>query len=217
MRAKVSDRVLGARDLFALKSGSSHGYGSAVPFPDESFSHGVVVADYRSAWPGEFEQLSARIAGALGAAALAIDHVGSTSVPGLPAKDRIDVQVRVDRVDQDRIVPLMSALGFRCRPEPWNRTEVTAGLECAKLVQGAACAERARPARLRPDQGAGDGGADVRRGAVGRGDRLAVPAGALNVLLVTHRRGVHGLWTGRGGAETAPSGSLGADPRRVRS
>lgn len=105
-----------------------------MPFPDEAFSHGVVVLDYRSQWPQEFEQLAARLTDSLGSAALAVDHIGSTSVPGLPAKDCIDMQVRVARVDPVRLVPLMAALGFRCRPESWNHVEITAGAECRKLV-----------------------------------------------------------------------------------
>jgi hypothetical protein len=44
------------------------------------------------------------------------------------------IQARVADVDHDRIVPMMSAAGFRCRPESWNRTEDSAGVECAKLV-----------------------------------------------------------------------------------
>jgi dephospho-CoA kinase len=104
-----------------------------VPFSDESLSSRVIVVDYRTEWPREFTRLSRQIAGVLGSAALAIDHVGSTSVPGLAAKDCIDIQVRVALLD-DRIVPLMSASGFRCRPEPWNRSEISAGVECAKLV-----------------------------------------------------------------------------------
>ncbi|GAA1933401.1 GrpB family protein [Kitasatospora viridis] len=105
-----------------------------MPFPDEKFSSGVVVSDYDPTWPGEFERLSHRIADLLGPLALTVDHVGSTSVPGLPAKDCIDIQVRVAAVEHDRIVPLMAAQGYRCRPEPWNRTEVTAGVACPKLV-----------------------------------------------------------------------------------
>jgi len=104
-----------------------------VPFPDE-FAHGVVVADYQPQWPEQFEQLAAQLLDTLGTAALAVDHVGSTSVPGLAAKDCIDVQVRVASVDEERFVPPLAAIGFRCRPEPWNRCEVSAGHECGKLV-----------------------------------------------------------------------------------
>lgn len=105
-----------------------------MPFPDELSPHGVTVAEYRVEWPREFERLSAELGDALGPLALAIDHVGSTSVPGLAAKNCIDVQVRVADVDQASIVPIMTALGYRLRPEPWNHVEVSGGVECAKLV-----------------------------------------------------------------------------------
>lgn len=68
--------------------------------------------------------------------ALAIDHIGSTSVPGLPAKDCIDVQVRTDALDEEVLVPLLTGVGFRCRAEPWNRVEISSGQECRKLVFG---------------------------------------------------------------------------------
>ena len=128
------DVLGGCHAHVVLKPGLDDRYGAAVPFPDELSSHGVAVVDYDSGWPREFDRLAIEISGVLGPVALAIDHVGSTSVPGLAAKDCIDIQVRVDEVDHDLIVPLMSELGFRCRPEPWNRMEFSAGVECVKLV-----------------------------------------------------------------------------------
>jgi len=104
----------------------------AVPFADESLS--VVVVSYRPEWPAAFEMLAAQIRAVLGDEAAAIDHVGSTSVPGLASKDCIDVQVRVPSIDEDRLVALFGRIGFRCRPEPWNRSEVTSGHEFRKLV-----------------------------------------------------------------------------------
>ncbi|MFI6653126.1 GrpB family protein [Streptomyces sp. NPDC050529] len=103
-----------------------------MPFPDEP-TH-VDVVGYRAQWPEEFKSLAAVLRGALGDHALGIDHVGSTSVPGLPAKNCIDVQVRMRSVDEAQCVPLLSAIGFRCRPEPWNRCEVSSGRQCHKLV-----------------------------------------------------------------------------------
>ena len=47
------------------------------------------------AWPAEAQRLIARLAVACGASALRIDHIGSTAVPGLPAKDVIDIQITV--------------------------------------------------------------------------------------------------------------------------
>jgi GrpB-like predicted nucleotidyltransferase (UPF0157 family) len=65
-----------------------------MPFPDE-LARGLAVVAYDPRWPGEFAVLAARIQGAPGALAVRLDHVGSTSVPGLAAKDCIDVQVDV--------------------------------------------------------------------------------------------------------------------------
>ena len=51
----------------------------------------VTLVAYDPAWPGMFEQQAARIRAALGDRALRIEHVGSTSVPGLVAKPCIDI------------------------------------------------------------------------------------------------------------------------------
>ncbi|TDD11119.1 GrpB family protein [Nonomuraea diastatica] len=103
-----------------------------MPFPDESAA--VAVADYQPLWTVDFEQLAGTLQGALGDQARAIDHVGSTAVPGLAAKDCVDIQVLVDAIDENRQTALLAAIGFRCRPEPWNRAEVSGGQECRKLV-----------------------------------------------------------------------------------
>lgn len=55
----------------------------------------IVIHDYRPAWPQAFEAIRSRLLECLGSLALSIDHIGSTSVPGLGAKDIIDVQVTV--------------------------------------------------------------------------------------------------------------------------
>ncbi|MFH8555679.1 GrpB family protein [Streptomyces kasugaensis] len=122
-----------------------------MPFPDER--RPVAVVAYRAAWPEEFERLAGRLRAALGDLAMAVDHVGSTSVPGLPAKDCVDVQVRMRSVDAARDVPLLAAIGFRCRPEPWNRTEITAGQRCAKLVFAPPVGERPCNVHLRESGG----------------------------------------------------------------
>ncbi|HEY0471202.1 MAG TPA: GrpB family protein [Kribbella sp.] len=70
-----------------------------MPFPDEIHS-GVSVVDYRDEWPAEFDLIAGRLRSALGDRALAVDHVGSTSVPGLPAKNCIDVQVRTEALEE---------------------------------------------------------------------------------------------------------------------
>ena len=56
----------------------------------------VDVVDPDPTWPAQAERLLARIGAALGGRARRLDHVGSTAVPGLPAKDCLDLQVVVD-------------------------------------------------------------------------------------------------------------------------
>lgn len=53
----------------------------------------IVIEDYDPRWPQRFEILRDRIATALGPFAAAIEHIGSTAVPGLAAKPIIDVDV----------------------------------------------------------------------------------------------------------------------------
>lgn len=55
----------------------------------------LVISPYRDDWPAAFEAVRSRLAAILAERALRIDHVGSTSVPGLDAKNVIDVQVTV--------------------------------------------------------------------------------------------------------------------------
>ena len=55
----------------------------------------IVIVEYRPEWPEEFTEVARPIHEALGELALRVDHIGSTAVPGLAAKDIIDVQVTV--------------------------------------------------------------------------------------------------------------------------
>lgn len=68
---------------------------------------------YTHRWPELFEAEARAIRAALGALALDVQHVGSTSVPGLAAKPILDIAVAVARLDQYRecIGPLAS-LGY---------------------------------------------------------------------------------------------------------
>jgi GrpB-like predicted nucleotidyltransferase (UPF0157 family) len=113
-----------------------------VPFPDE-LARGLAVVAYDPRWPGDFSVLARRLQAALGSAAVRVHHVGSTSVPGLAAKDCIDVQVEVRVLDRELIAGRMAAIGFRLRPEPWNQAEPTPGGSCPKLVFAPPAGERA--------------------------------------------------------------------------
>ena len=82
----------------------------------------VVVADYDPEWPRWFDEAAERIHGALGDKVLQLDHVGSTSVPDLPAKPVIDITLVVaDSSDEDAYVPPLEAAGFvlRIREPDW--------------------------------------------------------------------------------------------------
>jgi GrpB-like predicted nucleotidyltransferase (UPF0157 family) len=68
----------------------------------------VEIVPYDARWPAEFAAIGADLRRALGDLALRIDHIGSTSVPGLAAKDRIDVQLTV--ADFDSFEPVQAAL-----------------------------------------------------------------------------------------------------------
>jgi GrpB-like predicted nucleotidyltransferase (UPF0157 family) len=73
----------------------------------------VTIVSYNLEWPHRYQALSAGIRAALGDAVLAIEHVGSTSVEGLAAKDVIDIDLTVaDPRDEDRYVPALERLGY---------------------------------------------------------------------------------------------------------
>jgi GrpB-like predicted nucleotidyltransferase (UPF0157 family) len=72
----------------------------------------VTIVEPKTSWPTEFEAIAASLRSALGPSALRVDHIGSTAVPGLPAKDVIDVQVTVAALDRDGLVPALARAGF---------------------------------------------------------------------------------------------------------
>jgi GrpB-like predicted nucleotidyltransferase (UPF0157 family) len=71
----------------------------------------ITILPYQERWPQEFQQIAAPLRQGLGPLALRIDHIGSTAVPGLAAKDIIDIQITVAALD-DQIIAAMTALGY---------------------------------------------------------------------------------------------------------
>ena len=61
------------------------------------------IVPYDAAWPSRYEEEAARLAEALDGVAERIDHIGSTSVPGLGAKDVIDIQVSVPAFEPESL------------------------------------------------------------------------------------------------------------------
>jgi GrpB-like predicted nucleotidyltransferase (UPF0157 family) len=79
----------------------------------------IVVSDYDPNWPILFEQESTRIKKVLGSFALAIEHMGSTAVPGLPSKPIIDLLVGVPSLEEakQRWIGPIRSLGYNYVPE----------------------------------------------------------------------------------------------------
>jgi GrpB-like predicted nucleotidyltransferase (UPF0157 family) len=73
----------------------------------------IVITDHDPAWPRRFEIERGRIAAALGDRALRIEHIGSTSVPGLAAKPIVDILVEVATLDGIDLEPAGYVLRVR--------------------------------------------------------------------------------------------------------
>src|SRR5262249_42096754 len=73
----------------------------------------VVLVDYDPEWPRLYAREESRIRGALGDRALLVEHAGSTSVPGLPAKRIVDIGLVVpDSSDENADGPSLQAAGY---------------------------------------------------------------------------------------------------------
>jgi GrpB-like predicted nucleotidyltransferase (UPF0157 family) len=82
-----------------------------------------VLVEYDPRWPERFENERSRIIGALDARALSIDHIGSTAVPGLAAKDIIDICLGVaDSADESAYLTDLLDAGYelRAREPDWH-------------------------------------------------------------------------------------------------
>ena len=91
----------------------------------------IVIADYDPAWVTRYEAERAKILGAIGPAVRRIEHIGSTSVPGLAAKPIVDILVAVDDPDDEAaFVPALETAGYVQRVrEPGHRMLRTLALD----------------------------------------------------------------------------------------
>ena len=83
-------------------------HGAVVPTNAER----VQIIPYDELWPSEFADCARELRHCLGDLARRIDHIGSTAVPGLAAKDVIDVQITVDSLDAPDIAALFIEAGY---------------------------------------------------------------------------------------------------------
>jgi GrpB-like predicted nucleotidyltransferase (UPF0157 family) len=90
----------------------------------------IHLAEYDPAWPGLYEREAARIRSILGDRVLRLEHVGSTSIPGLAAKPVIDIVLAVpDSADEAAYVTPLVAGGYvlRIREPGWFEHRVLNG------------------------------------------------------------------------------------------
>ena len=74
------------------------------------------LVDYDPGWPTRFTAEAARIATAIAERAIAVEHVGSTAVPGLIGKPVLDIAIAVaNEADADACVAPLTALGYTSR------------------------------------------------------------------------------------------------------
>ena len=72
----------------------------------------VVIVDYDPAWPSRFASLAATVSAALGSVLVQVEHVGSTAVPGLPAKPVVDLDAVVLPADVPEAIDRLAAAGY---------------------------------------------------------------------------------------------------------
>lgn len=106
----------------------------------------IEIVDYDPTWPDLAVEFIARVRDALGARALNLEHVGSTSVPGLSAKPIIDIDLTVaDPSREEAWLPPLERAGFDLAiREPWwheHRVVVTNGPAANVHVFGPGCPE----------------------------------------------------------------------------
>lgn len=114
----------------------------------------IVIVDYDPCWPEQYATEARKIRGALGARALLLEHVGSTSVPNLAAKPILDIVLVVaNSADEASYVPALEQAEYvlRNREPAWYEHRVLKGVEPAVNLHvfSLGCPETERMALMR--------------------------------------------------------------------
>lgn len=122
--------------------------------PPDVLEGPIVLVEYDAAWPELYRREATRIRSALGDRALLVEHVGSTAVPGLLAKPRIDIVLAVaDSTNEANYVPALEAAGYvlRIRELGWYEHRLLKGpdFDVNLHVFSAGCVEIERMLRFR--------------------------------------------------------------------
>jgi len=116
----------------------------------------IVVANYEPAWPELYEREAARIRDLLGATLMSIEHVGSTSVPGLAAKPVIDINLVVpDSADETAYRPQLESAEYRLivREPNWHEHRLFKGSDTnINFHSGLAAHASGRPGPVCPHE-----------------------------------------------------------------
>ena len=109
----------------------------------------ILLAEYDPSWPALYRRHADTIRKVLGETLLSIEHVGSTSVPGLAAKPIIDIVIVVaDSGDEASYLPLLLEAGYqlRVREPEWHEHRMlrTPELDVHVHVFSKACSEVSR-------------------------------------------------------------------------
>lgn len=138
-RAMRQNTVTSARSMSSPKDSSARPARSASTEADivaytlgelKAHNASIHIAEYDPSWPAIFEREAQRIRSALGDGIVQLEHVGSTSVPGLAAKPRIDILLVVeDSSEEPSYVPALESAGYilRIREPDWYQHRVFNG------------------------------------------------------------------------------------------
>jgi GrpB-like predicted nucleotidyltransferase (UPF0157 family) len=116
---RVTNKVQSDEEIAAARIG-----------PPDILNSTIYLAPYDPEWPGLFQREADRIRAALRDRALTLEHAGSTSIPGISAKPRIDIILAVaDSAAEASYVPALEAAGYvlRIREPEWHEHRVFKG------------------------------------------------------------------------------------------
>ncbi|AOT10840.1 GrpB family protein [Pseudoalteromonas luteoviolacea] len=96
----------------------------------------IEIVDYQPRWADEFSAIQLVLQQVLNGLVVSIDHIGSTAVPDLVAKDVIDIQVSVKDLDNPCLIQVLSEAGYVFRPDIThdNLTGYNDGDACLKKL-----------------------------------------------------------------------------------
>jgi putative glutamine amidotransferase len=113
---RVQQSIFEALSLLGRLNGAR-----AKPGEAEGKTRAYAIHGYDPTWPSRFESEAERIRAVLGEHSIRVEHVGSTSVPGLAAKPTIDIQVSVpSMMPRNAYTDPLVGLGYRWTLDPWT-------------------------------------------------------------------------------------------------